>query len=82
VARAHGKGIDLLLADIVMPQMSGTELAEALLQDHPACRVLLMTGYPADARVATSVQRGGAVLYKPFRPSQLLEHVERVLQPG
>lgn len=51
--------IDLLLTDIVMPEMNGCELADKLLSIHPEMKVLLMSGYPAD-----EIQKHGFADYK------------------
>ncbi len=48
LAAGSGQRIDLLLTDIIMPEMNGCELAEKLLTLHPKMKVLLMSGYPAD----------------------------------
>jgi two-component system cell cycle sensor histidine kinase/response regulator CckA len=75
-----GVPIDLLIADLVMPQMTGPELARALRAERPQARVLFMSGAAeavtddqglADARVA--------VLHKPFRAGELQARVHDVL---
>ncbi len=76
----HGKPIDLLLVDVVMPNVNGTVLAEKLSQLQPRMKVLFMSGYPGD-----SVDRFGAVsgsgryLQKPFSPEALIEKVTALL---
>ncbi|MBI2188031.1 MAG: response regulator [Acidobacteria bacterium] len=71
----------LLLTDVVMPQMSGPELASRLLQDNPAMRVLCMSGYTNDALAAHgSLLRGAPLLQKPFTPAQLAERIRAVLE--
>jgi len=76
IAEKHEGRIDLLLSDVVMPKMSGPELAERMLAMRPDLRVLLVSGYagdvvlkarPADARVR--------FLPKPFNDRTLAEHV-------
>ncbi len=71
---SHGE-IDLLLTDIVMPGMSGAQLAGALTSRVPGLAVLYMSGY-ADERI----QGGAEFLAKPFRPEELLSRVEEVLR--
>ena len=48
--RGHGGIVDLLLTDVVMPNLGGRELAARLLVERPGVRVLFMSGYPNDAR--------------------------------
>jgi len=80
VARSHGGDIDLLLTDVLMPGQSGAQLAEALRRERPAVKVLYMTGFPGDPRVA-EVMGGGAaeVIHKPFKHSTLVEQVRRLV---
>jgi YesN/AraC family two-component response regulator len=74
--------IDLLLSDIVMPGLSGTELAEKLEQMQPGLRVLLMSGYTE--RLEGFVDRGagsGGVnfMQKPFSMETLARKVREIL---
>jgi signal transduction histidine kinase len=72
--------VDLLLTDVIMPGMSGRELADQLLVRHPQLRVLFMSGYTGDAVVRHGMlQPGLAYLEKPFRPPTLLRKVREVL---
>jgi two-component system, cell cycle sensor histidine kinase and response regulator CckA len=76
----HAGTIHLLLSDVVMPKMSGPELAKRLVKVHPEMRVLCMSGYTDD-----SVFRHGMVdarfpfLQKPFTPESLARKVREVL---
>jgi CheY-like chemotaxis protein len=75
VARRHRGRIDLLVTDVVMPRLSGPDLAAALGRDRPGLKVLYMTGFPRDG----NLEGAGAVLEKPFRQSALLEQVRRLV---
>jgi FixJ family two-component response regulator len=70
----------LLLTDVVMPQMSGRELAERLAQVRKGLRVLFMSGYTDDAIVHHGVQQSpGHFVGKPFAASELTAKVRTVL---
>ncbi len=84
IARREREPFDLVLTDVVMPDMGGRALARELVGLHPAIRVLFMSGY-ADDRAARGGVTDGAALFlsKPFTPASLVEKIEEVLQrPG
>lgn len=80
ISESHLGPIELLVTDIVMPVMTGRDLAEELLLRHPETRVLYMSGYTDDAIVLHGVlERGAAFLQKPFTPDALARKVREVL---
>jgi two-component system, cell cycle sensor histidine kinase and response regulator CckA len=77
---AQGARPQLLLTDVVMPGLSGPNLAARLLQHIPRLRVLYMSGYSEDAAAAHGTFWGGVpLLQKPFTSSQLAERVRVTL---
>ena len=80
VVERHGGMIHLLLTDVVMPGLSGRELADRLTAQRPGIRVLYMSGYPGDAVVQHgTLPSGSAFLQKPFSPDGLARKVRDVL---
>ena len=76
----HGTQIHLLLTDVIMPGVSGRELARRITARHPKMRVLYMSGYTHNV-IADSgtLETGIAFLQKPFSPATLVEKVRDVL---
>ena len=81
LAMAEGRAgaIDLLFTDIVMPGMSGTELADRFSERWPRTRVVYTTGYTADEALRRHPVDGPHLVQKPFVPSALLRTVRAVL---
>ena len=74
------RSIDLVLADVVLPHMSGTELAAHVVASQPALPVILMSAYaPDDLARRGLVLSHGHLLTKPFTPDELLSLVQRLL---
>jgi two-component system cell cycle sensor histidine kinase/response regulator CckA len=76
---AREQPIHLLLTDVVMPQMRGTELASRVSGESPSTRILLMSAYAMSEMVAT----GRAFIDKPFTIRSLTDKVRQLLdQPS
>ena len=83
VCEEHRAPIHLLLTDVVMPGMSGWELAERLAGARPEMKVTYMSGYTDDAIVQHGVlEEGTAFLQKPFSLDALARTVREVLEAG
>jgi len=80
-AKEHDGHIDLLLTDVVMPQMQGNEVARVIAAARPGLRVLFMSGYAEPALGASGTLEPGAILLeKPFTEPIVLALVRRVLE--
>jgi DNA-binding response OmpR family regulator len=80
IAQQHPGSIDLLITDVVMPQMGGRELAEQLSQVRRQIKVLFMSGYTDDAVVRHGLLMARVdLLPKPFSPLKLAAKVREVL---
>ena len=80
LATEHAGAIDLLLTDVMMPVMSGGDLADTLLAAHPQLRHLFISGYPAsDGTGGNLVMDDAHFLSKPFSRAALAVKVREVL---
>jgi PAS domain S-box-containing protein len=75
----HEGSIDLLLTDVVMPGMSGHDVAKAISVRRPETKVLFMSGYTPDVALRHGVLATSAYLQKPFSPAALARKVRNVL---
>jgi len=73
-------GVDLVLSDVVMPRLSGVELARQLAIDAPGTKVIYMSGYPNRAVPGGRTQDLGPILQKPFTPGELLDCIRVALR--
>ncbi|HST61439.1 MAG TPA: PAS domain S-box protein, partial [Longimicrobium sp.] len=81
LSRQHSGVIQVLVTDLVMPRMNGSDLARRLMAERPGIRVLFISGYDRDAaRTAGPLEPGTDFIEKPFSPEVLLERVGRLLE--
>jgi two-component system, cell cycle sensor histidine kinase and response regulator CckA len=81
VTAEHSKPIDLLITDVVMPEMSGPELANTLRRTRSEMRVLYMSGYTDDAElVRQGLPETCPFIRKPYTPLQFLQKVRETLE--
>ena len=79
-ARQYPEEIDLLLSDVVMPQMGGRTLAERIQEVHPEARILFISGYTDDTLLTEEIaRRKAAFLAKPFTTELLGAKVRELL---
>jgi two-component system, cell cycle sensor histidine kinase and response regulator CckA len=80
VSTNHVGDIDLLLTDVVMPQMNGPELARTLVAARPSMKLLCMSGYTENSATRETISKAEmAYLQKPFTPTLLYKKVAEVL---
>jgi PAS domain S-box-containing protein len=80
VAAEHDGDIDLLLSDVVMPRVSGPELAERVALVRPGIRVLFMSGYTSDVLSRQGVSESEVeIVEKPFTRQVLSRRIRRIL---
>jgi CheY-like chemotaxis protein len=72
-------GIDLLISDVVMPGMTGSELSERLRQTYPQMQTIYISAYDRREAVVAKASAGAVFLQKPFTPAQLKQAVAHVL---
>src|SRR5215471_15627583 len=76
---------DLLISDVVMPQMTGIELAITLTRNVPSCKVLLFSGQAATVDLLEEARRTGhdfTTLSKPVHPTDMLKRISEALTPS
>ena len=81
LAAKYDKEIQLLLTDVIMPNKSGRELADALVRERPSLQVLYVSGYTGDRIAHHGVLDHGAMfLQKPYTPAELTNKVSAALK--
>ena len=81
LARSSARPVDLLVTDVIMPNMNGRELSDILTAGAPALKTLFVSGYTADTIAQHGVLvQGAAFLEKPFSRGALLRMVRKTLQ--
>jgi two-component system, cell cycle sensor histidine kinase and response regulator CckA len=80
LAQVHDGRIDLLITDLIMPEVGGVALATRLRAQHPGLRVLYVSGYTDDSRLLSgALEPGTSFLAKPFMPGDLVVAVHALL---
>jgi signal transduction histidine kinase len=80
ICKGHAGAIDLVVVDVVMPQMSGPDVVRQLQEARPSLKVLYMSGYTDEAIMQHGIlASGSAFLQKPFMPNTLARKVREVL---
>jgi CheY-like chemotaxis protein len=87
--RTHGDRVRALIADLVLPCCSGTDVAQQIVAEFPAMPVLFVSGTPfeawpeSDCRKVCEMPSGtAAFLAKPFRPRTMIERLTELLESG
>ena len=77
----HPGEIALFITDMVLPKLSGPQVAERVLQLRPGTRVIYTSGYPGKASVPNRLRKNGTTFFeKPFTPDTLVRKVPAVLE--
>ncbi len=83
LARLAEQPVDLLISDIVMPELDGLALALKVAKDHPATSIILVSGYPDELRRAYNLEAlVAAIIAKPFSVEDLRAKAREVLAGG
>jgi two-component system cell cycle sensor histidine kinase/response regulator CckA len=78
--KAHGNGIDLVILDMIMPELGGSEVFDKLKAMDPAVRVLLSSGYSINGQASQIMKRGcDGFIQKPFNLAQISKKIRKIL---
>ena len=81
IFRTNGDAIDLVLLDMIMPEMGGGETFDRLRQIDPEIKVLLSSGYSIDGRAQDILNRGcNGFIQKPFNLNELSKKLKDILK--
>jgi len=79
IYKAQGKGIDLVVSDMIMPKKTGIELFQELKSINPDIRFILVTGYCLEETCTHVLRNMAAVLLKPYTPDKIADLVRHAL---
>jgi CheY-like chemotaxis protein len=79
LSRVHEGQIDLLLTDIVMPRMRGTELAQYIAEQRPKTAIVFLSGFSEEVRLHVDSTSPVAIVQKPYTVNALLQTVRQAL---
>jgi len=80
VYRKHKDKIDLVIVDMIMPDMGGSEAYDTMKEDDPGVKVLLSSGYSIDGQVTEILERGcDGFIQKPFNVKELSGKIREIL---
>jgi DNA-binding NtrC family response regulator len=80
MCQRHSGEIDLFITDMVLPKLSGPQVAEQVLAIRPRMRVIYTSGYPGKTHIPSRLRRYGTTFFeKPFTPDTLVQRVRAVL---
>jgi CheY-like chemotaxis protein len=83
LAATHGHRLDLVLTDVILPQMNGRELVARLSSDHPTIAAVYVSGYTADVIARHGVLEPGVhFVQKPFGANELAVRIRDALDPA
>jgi len=78
LSAAHSEPPDLLLSDVMMPELSGVDLAIAIQRECPACKIMLFSGHAETVDILFKAREKGYDFHlfaKPLHPTELLRHI-------
>lgn len=82
VIAAQNRPVDLIVTDVIMPEMGGRELFDVLKRDYPGVKVLFMSGYTDRSLAELGAELEASLMPKPFTPTALAQKVGDILEPN